>query len=149
VLVLNGLVYLGSSLVNRHLQRDIVPSREDLSHIGEDIKHHLFFRFPKGEAARRYNVLQKLAYFSVLCILTPLMVLAGLAMSPRMDAGFPFLLHMFDGRQSARTVHFIIAFSLLAFFLIHVFMVLVSGVFNNLRSMITGWYAIEEEPAHD
>ena len=31
------------------------------------------------------------------------------------------------------------------FVLVHVVMVLVSGVFNNLRSMITGRYAIDKE----
>jgi thiosulfate reductase cytochrome b subunit len=72
------------------------------------------------------------------------MVLSGLTMSPRMDAAFPQLLDLFGGRQSARTIHFILAWSLFAFVLIHVFMVLVSGVWNNLRSMLTGRYAVEE-----
>ena len=70
------------------------------------------------------------------------MILAGLTMSPRLDASFPFLLTLFDGRQSARTIHFICAFAILGFVAIHVAMVLVSGVWNNMRSMITGWYAI-------
>jgi thiosulfate reductase cytochrome b subunit len=66
-------------------------------------------------------------------------------MSPRLDASYPILLDIFGGRQSARTIHFIIAFSLLAFVFIHLVMVLVSGVWNNLRSMITGRYDIGEE----
>jgi thiosulfate reductase cytochrome b subunit len=85
-------------------------------------------------------VLQKLAYLTVVLVLGPIIILAGLTMSPRLDAGFPFLLTLFDGRQSARTIHF--AFALLAFVVIHVVMVLVSGVWNNLRSMITGRYDI-------
>ena len=145
IMVIAGLVYLVSSLVNRHLQRDLVPTRHDLGQIPQDIWDHVRFRFPKGEGARKYNVLQKMAYLSVVAVVVPLMVLAGLAMSPTMDAGYPFLLHMFDGRQSARTVHFVIAFSLLAFFLLHIFMVIVSGLLNNLRSMITGWSSIEED----
>ena len=52
---------------------------------------------------------------------------------------------MFGGRQSARTIHFIGAFSLLAFFVVHLVLVLVSGVVNNLRSMITGRYAVVKE----
>jgi thiosulfate reductase cytochrome b subunit len=87
-------------------------------------------------------VLQKLAYLSVLCVLCPLILLAGLAMSPRLDAGYPWLLWIFGGRQSARTIHFICAFSLLGFVAVHLLMVLVSGVWNNIRSMITGWYDI-------
>jgi thiosulfate reductase cytochrome b subunit len=142
--VINGLVYLGYSIGSRHLRRDLSPSRGQLSHIGREILNHLRFRFPKGEAAKQYNVLQKLTYLAVL-ILLAVMVLAGLTMSPQMDTAFPVLLHAFDGRQSARTIHFVIAFALLAFVLIHVFMVLVSGVWNNMRSMITGRYAIERQ----
>ena len=97
-------------------------------------------RFPHGV---QYNVLQKLAYAAVLFVLLPLMVLSGLAMSPGMDSALPPLLTLFDGRQSARTVHFVTASALVLFFLVHIVMVLVSGVWNNLRSMLTGRYRIE------
>src|SRR5665648_90878 len=91
----------------------------------------------------RYNVLQKLTYLFVALILLPLMLLTGLTMSPGMDAAFPALLDIFGGRQSARTIHFISASGIVIFVAVHIFMVLVSGVWNNLRSMITGRYAIE------
>jgi thiosulfate reductase cytochrome b subunit len=70
-------------------------------------------------------------------------MLSGLTMSPALDAVFPFLLDLFGGRQSARTAHFLCATGIVLFVLVHVFMVLVSGLWNNLRSMITGRYAIE------
>jgi thiosulfate reductase cytochrome b subunit len=106
---------------------------------------HLKLRFPKGEAARRYNALQKIAYFTVIFILGPLVVLTGLTMSPTMDAAFPFLPWIFGGRQSARTIHFVCAFSFVAFFLVHIIMVVLSGTWNNFRSMITGRYNIERD----
>ena len=140
ILVLNGLVYLVWGLVSRHFARDIVPDRDDLAHTGEAIVEHVKLRFPHGEAARRYNVLQKLAYFGVIFIALPLIVLAGWTMSPGLDAAFPQLVAVFGGRQTARTIHFIVAFSLVAFFIVHIVMVLLTGVFNNLRSMITGWF---------
>jgi thiosulfate reductase cytochrome b subunit len=65
-------------------------------------------------------------------------------MSPQIDAAFPILLDIFGGRQSARTVHFVAAWTLVAFVLVHLIMVLISGVWNNLRSMVTGRYVIEE-----
>ena len=142
--VINGFLYLVVSLLGGHLWRDLVPSGHDLRRIGRTVWDHVLFRFPKGEEARHYNVLQKLTYLIVVVVLLPVIVLAGLTMSPRMDAAFPQLLTVFDGRQSARTIHFIIAWALVAFVLIHVFMVLVSGVWNNLRSMLTGRYAIED-----
>ena len=88
-------------------------------------------------------MLQKLAYLIVALILLPLMLLTGLAMSPGMDAAFPVLLDMLGGRQSARAIHFITASGIVIFVAIHLFMVLASGLWNNIRSMITGRYVIE------
>jgi thiosulfate reductase cytochrome b subunit len=143
--VLNGAFYLVYALASRHVWRDLLPSRRDLGHIGRSIWDHLRLRFPKGKEAEHYNVLQKLTYLVVIFVLLPLIVLAGLAMSPQIDAAFPIVLDVFGGRQAARTVHFIAAWTLVAFVLVHLIMVLVSGVWNNLRSMITGRYVVKEE----
>jgi thiosulfate reductase cytochrome b subunit len=145
ILVLNGTVYLLAGLLGGHFRRDLLPSGRQLRRIGRTVWEHVRFRFPKGAEARHYNVLQQFAYLVVVFGVLPFIVLAGIAMSPRMDAAFPWLLDLFGGRQSARTIHFILAWTLVAFVLVHVFMVLVSGIWNNLRSMITGRYAIEEE----
>ncbi|MHB8345704.1 MAG: molybdopterin-dependent oxidoreductase [Acidiferrobacterales bacterium] len=147
VFVLNGFAYAAFSLFSGHLKRDLLPGWRELRHIGTVIIDHARLRFPKGEEARRYNVLQKLAYLLVIFGLGPLALLTGLTMSPTMDAGFPGLLWLFGGRQSARTIHFIVAFSFLGFFIVHIAMVLLSGLWNNLRSMITGRYAIRTDPA--
>ena len=141
--LLNGLAYLLWSLGSGHLRRDLAPSGKEIKHVGASIWEHLRFKFPQGEAAKRYNVLQKLAYLGVALILLPLMLLTGLAMSPGMDAAFPLLIDMFGGRQSARTIHFISASLIVFFVLVHLVMVLISGFWNNLRSMITGRYVIE------
>jgi hypothetical protein len=53
---------------------------------------------------------------------------------------FNWLPAAFGGRQSARTIHFILAFGFLFFTFGHVLMVLTQGVLNNMRSMTTGWY---------
>jgi thiosulfate reductase cytochrome b subunit len=139
----NGLAYLLWSLGSGHLRRDLAPSRQDLAHIGASIREHARLNFPKGEEAKRYNVLQKLAYLAVAIVLLPLMLLTGLAMSPGMDAAFPALLDVFGGRQTARTIHFISATAIVLFVVVHLVMVVLSGLWNNLRSMITGRYEIE------
>jgi ABC-type lipoprotein release transport system permease subunit len=94
-----------------------------------------------------YNPLQKMAYTSVFVILTPLVLLSGMAMSPQLNVAFNWLPAAFGGRQSARAVHFILAFGFLSFTFGHVFMVLTQGVFNNMRSMTTGWYREKLPPA--
>ena len=143
LLVANGLVYVANLFIRRHLS-DLLPTRGDLRSIPRTILDHARLRFPKGDEALRYNVLQKLAYLSVV-VAFPVLVLAGLTMSPALDSAFPWLVPLFHGRQSARTVHFILATYLVAFLLVHLAMVLLSGVFNNMRSMITGRYRIPEE----
>ncbi|MET4418882.1 cytochrome b/b6 domain-containing protein [Bradyrhizobium sp. RT3a] len=140
LLVLNGLVYFAWGTARRHFARDLLPSRRELSHVGRKVLEHLRLRFPRGEAAKRYNVLQQLSYLLVVLVLFPLMILTGLTMSPGIDSAVPQLLTLFGGRQSARLIHFLVASSLTFFVIVHLVMVLASGVWNNLRSMITGWY---------
>jgi len=142
ILVLNGLVYVVNLIARRHL-RDLLPSLADLRAIPHTIRDHVRLHFPEGREALHYNVLQKLAYLSVV-IAFPVLVLAGLTMSPGMDSGFPWLLALFGGRQAARAVHFILASYLVLFVAVHLIMVLASGVLNNMRSMITGRYKIRE-----
>jgi thiosulfate reductase cytochrome b subunit len=143
-----GLVlFLVTSLINRHAQRDLAPRADEVrpDHIWHDIKEHARLRFPTGDAALRYNVLQKLSYVGVIFMLLPLMLLSGLAMSPAMDAAWPWLLYLFAGRQSARSIHFICAMALLAFIIVHLVMVLLAGPLNEIGSMITGRFRVPPE----
>ncbi|HET6389587.1 cytochrome b/b6 domain-containing protein [Hyphomicrobium sp.] len=137
LLVATLLIWLIASVFNGHLRRDLAPTRTDLKNLPRDVSEHVRFQFHHG---RSYNVLQKLSYCAVFFILFPLIIATGLAMSPGMDAGFPWLLEIFGGRQTARTIHFVAMFLLVSFVAVHVLMVLAAGPFNELRSMITGWY---------
>jgi thiosulfate reductase cytochrome b subunit len=143
--VLNGALYLISGLVSRRLPREMLPTRAQLAHIGASILDHIRLRFPHGEDARQYNVLQKLVYLPVVFILLPLMILTGLTMSPAIDARFHLLSILLGGRQSARTLHFLSASALVLFALVHVVMVFAAGPINEMRSMITGWFVIKPE----
>jgi thiosulfate reductase cytochrome b subunit len=149
VFVINGLCYLVYSLWSRHLARDLAPTGGELRGIGQSIRDHLRFRHETGDAAKRYNVLQKLAYLVVIFVLLPLIVLMGLAMSPRVDTVFTGWVDLVGGRQSARTIHFVVAWLIVGFVLIHVFEVVVTGLWNNLRSMITGRYRVPPEIPHE
>ncbi len=148
VLVVNGLAYVAWSLGSRHLSRDLAPSSDELRSIGGSIRDHLLFRHPRGEAAMHYNVLQKLAYLMVVFVAFPLVILMGFAMSPMLDALAPGWVDVFGGRQSARTLHFVAAFALLAFMALHVFLVVTTGLWNNMRSMIDGRYRIRPQPSN-
>lgn len=143
IFVVNGLLYLGYSLATGQSRFRLIPSTDQLRHFGSSLWQHLTLRFPQGTEAKRYNVLQKLTYLILIGVLLPVQILAGLTMSPGMDAFAPVLLEIFGGRQSARTVHFIIANLVLAFIIVHVAMVILAGFWNNIRSMMTGWFVIE------
>lgn len=143
--VINGLIFAAYALASRHATRDLAPTGKDLRGIGRSLKDHLILRHPTGDEAKRYNVLQKLAYAGVLFIVAPLIVLTGLAMSPTIDTAFPWLLTIFGGRQAARTIHFLACFSFVGFIVIHVIQVVITGFLNNIRSMVSGWFLIKHE----
>ncbi|HKX22484.1 MAG TPA: cytochrome b/b6 domain-containing protein [Rhizorhapis sp.] len=140
------LLYMLWSLFNRHISRDLSIRKDDIrpSHLWRDIKDHARLRFPAGEAALRYNILQKLSYVAVIFLLLPLLVFTGLTMAPGMNAAWPWLVDIFGGRQSARSLHFLAATLLAAFFLIHILMVVLAGPINEMRSMITGKFKVRE-----
>lgn len=142
ILVTTLVVWLVASLVNGHFRRDIVPVRSDLKSLPADIADHLRLRL---RHRRSYNVLQKLSYGAILVIVLPLIILTGLAMSPGMDAIVPWLVDVFGGRQTARTIHFVCMAAIVLFFVVHIAMVLLAGPLNELRSIVTGWYRVDRE----
>ncbi len=147
ILVPAFLLYLIAILLNRHAVRGLTPRLGELSprHLWHEIRDHARLRFPTGQAALRYNTLQKLSYFAVIFILLPLIILTGLTMSPAMDAAWPWLLDLFGGRQSARSIHFICAALIAGFILVHLVMVMLAGPINEIRSMITGRFRLPPE----
>jgi thiosulfate reductase cytochrome b subunit len=147
VMAISLTLYMLWTAIGGHLKKDLHVRRTEWSprHIWHDIKDHARLRFPRGEAAARYGILQKLSYIGVIFILLPLMIATGLTMSPGLNASAPWLLDLFGGRQSARSIHFIAAWALVAFFLVHILMVLLAGPVNEVRSMVTGWFRLPPE----
>jgi Ni/Fe-hydrogenase b-type cytochrome subunit len=137
------LLFMLAALINGHFRRDVATGWKDWkpSAVWSDIRAHLRFEFDHGGG--KYNFLQKAAYGVVLFVLLPLMVFTGMAISPGADAAWPFLVDVFGGRQSARSVHFIVAWSLFAFFVLHIALVLLNRPVKHVAEMITGGRASE------
>lgn len=146
ILVGTLLVWFVASAANGHLRRDLLPRAADLKKLPRDIADHARLRF---HHTRDYNTLQKLTYAGVLLVLFPLIVLTGLCMSPGANALMPWLPELFGGRQTARTIHFVVMLLLVGFFAVHILMILLAGPLNELRSIITGWYRTDPPAAHD
>lgn len=135
------VLFLLIALFNGHFGRDIATRRGEWrwAAVRDDVRAHLRLDFAPAQG--KYNFLQKTSYGTVLFVLLPLMLLTGMAISPGMDAAWPFLSQMFGGRQSARSIHFIVAWALFAFVVAHVLLVLLNKPLRNLREMITGGLA--------
>lgn len=132
-------VWLIASLFNRHLKKDLLVGANDVKGLWADIVAHARFRF---DHRPRYSPLQKIAYASVLFAAFPLIILTGLAMSPGMNAAWPWLIDILGGRQTARSIHFFTMIALVLFFVAHILMVMLAGPINELRSMVTGRYRL-------
>ncbi|MXP25499.1 DUF4405 domain-containing protein [Altererythrobacter indicus] len=138
VFAIGLLAFMVVSVINGHFRKDIATRLKEWrkSSIMADIRAHLRLDFSHG--AGQYNFLQKAAYGLVIFIMLPLMIFTGMAMSPAMDAAWPWLLDIFGGRQSARSIHFICAWGLFGFLILHVALVFLSGPIGQLKAMILG-----------
>ena len=141
ILVGTLAVWAVASVLNGHAKA-LIPSGADLRGLPNDVANHLRLKFHHG---LEYNVLQKLAYAGVLFVALPLMIATGLTMSPGFNAVAPWLLDVFGGRQSARSIHFLTMLALIGFFVIHMAMILAAGPINELRSIITGWFRTDAD----
>lgn len=138
------------SLFNGHIRKDLHVRRAEWrwAVLWTDIKNHVRLRFGSDMHISHYNILQKFSYIGVIFLLLPLLILTGITMSPAMNAAWPWLLDLFGGRQSARSLHFIGAALLALFVVAHLIMVLLSGPIKGIRSMITGRPMTVLKPDH-
>jgi len=140
VAVLTGLLYVAFGFLKGHFRRNLLPARSDLSlrRLATDVARHLRFRRPSEEEAWSYNLLQRLTYLLVIFVFFPLVIWTGLVLSPAIASTFPAAVTVLGGRQSARTIHFVVSILLVLFLLVHVLMVFLAGFRKRLGAMITG-----------
>ena len=143
------LAHLITSLINRHIQRDLSLRRGELApkHLIEEVIHHAQLKFPTGAAALKYNTLQKLTYILVLFVLLPLLILTGMCLSPGLAPLTGWAIDLFGGRSTARSIHFLCAGGIAAFIVVHLTLVMLAGPYNEIRSMITGKFRIPPDRA--
>ncbi|MCP3729694.1 cytochrome b/b6 domain-containing protein [Sphingomonas sp. MG17] len=144
VLAFALLAYMIVSLISGHFQSDLrIRARElKAAHLIADAKAHARLEFHDPANPRAYNIFQKMSYAGVIFVALPLAIFTGLAMSPGMNAAWPWLLDVFGGRQSARSIHFIVAMLLAGFIIVHLALVILAGPVNEVRSMITGKWRV-------
>jgi len=146
--VLTGLVYVSTILWTRHFRDNLLPAPTDRRWraVWAVIAKYLRRAPPDPAEARSYNVIQRIAYLSVIFILFPLVIWTGLALSPAFNSAFPLAVNALGGRQSARTIHFFVSVLLVLFLIVHVAMIALAGFWNRMRPMITGRLVVPREP---
>jgi thiosulfate reductase cytochrome b subunit len=140
VLVLTGALYVIWGAVSGHFGKHLLPAPSDrsLPAFSRAVARHLRFAPPAAADAWSYNLVQRLTYIVVIFVLFPLVIWTGLAMSPAFVSAVPAAVTLLGGRQSARTLHFLLTVSLVAFLLVHVAMVWFAGFGARVAAMITG-----------
>ena len=140
VLVLTGALYVIWGGLSGHFRKDLWPEAGERSvpAFSRALVRHLRFTRPAAADAWSYNLVQRLTYSLVIVVLFPLVIWTGLAMSPAFVSAVPSTVTILGGRQSARTLHFLVSVSLVAFLLVHVAMVWFAGFGTRVMAMITG-----------
>jgi thiosulfate reductase cytochrome b subunit len=140
VLVLTGALYVIWGAVSGHFRKHLLPAASDrsLQAFSRALARHLRFARPAAGDPWSYNLVQRLTYILVIFVLFPLVIWTGLAMSPAFVSALPSTVTLLGGRQSARTLHFLVTVSLVMFLLVHVAMVWFAGFSARVRAMITG-----------
>jgi len=147
VFLINGAVYVGWNLYSRHFRNQMLPARDELTvaNVRTELVDHVPWRsrthasdgLPRAQS-RGYGTLQKTSYLVLIFVFVPIMILTGIAQSPGLTAAMPWLLDLFGGRQSARTLHTIGTVALVLFVIVHLLEITAAGFFTKVRSMITG-----------
>jgi thiosulfate reductase cytochrome b subunit len=147
IAVLTGFTYVAAGVLSRHFRNDLLPARRDLNSrtMWRIIWDEARWKRPSQDEALTYNVVQRLAYLTVVFVLFPLIILTGLAMSPAIASVLPALREGFGGQQSARTLHFFASVALVLFVCVHIAMVFLAGFTNRVGAMITGRVASGKE----
>lgn len=145
-LVATGFVYVLLGIFSGHFRKYLFPKKNERSWnlVIQDFKDHFRLKIPLAAGGPVYGLLQKATYMGIVFVALPLMVITGFTMAPAITAPFPFLLDLFGGYQSARTIHFFATIALFLFLIVHVIMVIRSGFKKQMLSMTIKKYEKED-----
>ncbi|HEU5037523.1 MAG TPA: molybdopterin-dependent oxidoreductase [Nocardioides sp.] len=136
--ILTGSVYIVLVFVTGYWHY-LVPTHWSLIPDSiESIGTYLRFEMPATIPGEPFEPAQKLAYFLVIFVLAPVQIATGAAMSPSLLARFPWYGRLFGGKQGARSLHFLGMCAFAAFTAVHVFMVIVHGLPEELAAIVLG-----------
>jgi hypothetical protein len=92
------------------------------------------FEWPHANGWVNFNALQLLTYFATVFLAAPLAVLTGLRLAPGLSVRWRPLDKVFP-LSTARVIHFVVMIWFVAFTIVHVGLVLITGPLRNLNHM--------------
>ncbi len=135
-------------LMSGNLSRHYVMRRGDLKGIFRQVKFYLFSIF-RGEENpfrasldERFNPLQKLAYGTVMCVLTPIIVVTGLFFGDILF--FRKYILLWNAMKGVDAIHVMVAYMFVLYLIVHIYLA-TSGrkATSHIKAMIVGY---EEAP---
>jgi len=137
--IITGLIFVTMLFATEQWRRIVPTSGIVLTQAWNTFVQYATFHLPpEPNGFYGYNALQQLAYFAVVLIFGPLSILTGIAMSPALTNRFPWYPRLFGGRQSARSIHFILLLGYIAFIAVHVTLVVLTGFARNMNHIVLG-----------
>ncbi len=136
VLVINGILYAIHGLRSGHIRRNLLPGRNDFTvrALWADTVRSLTHPAQASQGKPEYHTVQRLLYLGVMFLALPAMLMTGLAMSPGVSAALWWLPDLLGGRQTARTLHFLLTMLLATFIVVHVVQVVRARDTNRIRT---------------
>jgi methionine sulfoxide reductase catalytic subunit len=104
--ILNGVIYVALLLLTGEWARLIPTSWSIFPGACHSLVTYVTLNIPPISDFHPYDPLQQLTYAAVVFLLAPFMMLLGAAMSPSIEAHFPWYVRLFGGKQGARSLHF-------------------------------------------
>src|SRR5438270_9850469 len=136
--ILNGIVYVVLLFATGEWSRLIPTSWSIVPRAWDTFITYLMFHIPLASDFRPFDPLQQLAYAGVVFLLAPFMLLTGAAMSPSLEARFPWYIKLFGGKQAARSLHFLSLVAFVLFIIVHTALVLIVHFQDNIRNIVLG-----------
>jgi DMSO/TMAO reductase YedYZ molybdopterin-dependent catalytic subunit/thiosulfate reductase cytochrome b subunit len=136
--ILNGVAYIVLLFATGEWSRLIPTSWSIVPRAWNTFLTYATFHIPPASDFRPFDPLQQLAYAAVVFLLAPFMLLTGAAMSPAIEARFPWYIKLFGGRQSARSLHFLSMIAFTIFIIIHTALVVIVNFKDNILHIVLG-----------
>ena len=135
--LVNGLVFYVLLFASGEWRRLVPTSWHVFADAGSVLIQYLSLDWPADNGWAAYNGLQILAYFITVFVAAPLALITGLGMSPALSTRFKRVSKLLS-IQVARSLHFLVLCWFLLFIVIHVTLVVTTGLLRNLDHIYAG-----------